>query len=293
MRRRRLEEVLDECLSAYLDGRRSVDESLSLYPALRSELEPLLRSAAKLADKLASQSPAPHLFESGRDRFLESADIRRRARELTRDIPITRRMANAWGRAQWGLAAGAFALTFLVVAFSASALDSGSPEPAPQAEVIFDDRPPAVADLRQVQETVRVQTAEGGSVSPQMIRELVRTTSELQSQVESFDNLDGRSRQELERALAYQYLLLRLVIDTQSDEIAPEARMALGVTREVAREWGVDLPSLTPTVSASPLASPSAAPTASPTAPPSPAGTPTATPVPSAEPTSTPLPLVP
>jgi hypothetical protein len=294
MKKRRLEEVLDECLSAYLDGRRSIDESLSLYPALRSELEPLLRTAVRLADNLGASAPAPHIVERGREHFLQSADIRRRARELTRDITITRRMANAWGRAQWGLAAGAFVATFLVVAFSASALDSGSPEPAPQAEVILDSRPPAVTDLRQVQELIRVQTAEGGSVSPEMILDLVATTTQLHSEVGDLNSLDGRSQEELQRALGYQYLLLRHVLDTQRADVAPEARRALGITRELAREWGVTLPEVTPTVSASPSASPSATPAGSPTPFPSlVSGTPTGTPLPSLEPTPTLPPLIP
>ena len=270
MKVRRLEEVLDECLAAYLEGRRSIDESLSLYPALRPRLEPLLRTAAELADKLGNTTPAAHLVQRGRERFLESAQIRRRARELTRDIPITRRMANVWGRTQWGFLAAGFATLFLVVAFSATALDSGSHEPSPQAQVILDARPAAVTDLRQTQEQLRVQTVGQGSVSPRVILELARTTTELQSQVHDFANLDRRSQEELGRTLGYQYLLLHLVIDTQPRSIVPEAREALHLTEDLAEEWGVELPDLPPAVSATPFASPSATPAGSATPEPSP-----------------------
>jgi hypothetical protein len=288
MKARRLEEVLDECLSAYLDGRRSIEESLSLYPTLRSQLEPLLRTAAGLADRFEDHSPSPHLVELGRQRFLESAEIRRRARELTRDIPLTRRMTHTWGRVQWGLFGGAFAATFIVVSFSASALDSGSQPPNPQAQVILDDSPPAVANLRQTQEQLRQQTVLNGAVSSRVIRELAQTTTELQSQVEDFSGLDGRSQQELERAIGYQYLLLHLVIDTQPSSVGPAAREALGLTEELAEKWGVELPDLPPAVSATPSAISSATPAASSSPEPSPDGTATATPLPSEAPTPTP-----
>ena len=289
MKARRLEEVLDECLSACLEGRRTIEETLSLYPALRSDLEPLLRTAVELADKLGT--PSPPQLERTRDRFLERAQIRRRARDLTRDIPIMRRMANVWGRTQWGLIAAAFTAFFVVVAFSASALDPNSPESSPQARVILDSRPPAVTDLRQAQEQLRVQTVGDGAVSPRLIEELAQTTSELHSQVEDFAGLDSRSQVELERAIGYQYLLLHLVIDTQPRTLAPEARDALHLTEDLAEEWGVELPDLPPAVSASPSASPSATPAGSATPEPSPNETPGATPPPSPEPTPAPVEL--
>jgi hypothetical protein len=288
MKARRLEEVLDECLSAYLDGRRTVEESLSLYPDLRPRLEPLLRTATELADRFGQSAPPPHIVERGRQRFLESADIRRRARELTLDIPISRRMANVWGRVQWGALAGSIVALFLVVSFTATALDSGSRETSPQAQVILDPRPPAVTDLRETQEQLRVQTAQHGSVSRRLIEDLAQTTAELQSQVQDFDELDGRSQRELERAIGYQYLLLQLVIDTQPRTATPEAREALDQTRDLAEEWGVDLPDPVATASATPLASPSATPAGSATPGSSPGGTATATPGPSLAPTPTP-----
>jgi hypothetical protein len=197
-------------------------------------------------------------------------------------------MANVWGRAQWGFLAGAFAALFLVVAFSATVLDSGSREQSPQAQAILDPRPPAVTDLRQTQEQLRVRTVGNGAISPRLILELAQTTTELQSQVEDFSTLDGRSQHELERTIGYQYLLLHLVIDTQPRTIAPQAREALDLTENLAEEWGVDLPDLPPAVSGTPSVSPSATPAASATPQPSPGDTPTATPVPSAEPTPLP-----
>ncbi len=62
MRTRRLEEIFEECLSAYLEGERAIGESLSLYPDMAGELEPLLRCGwrnAKGTLKLVSSSPSP------------------------------------------------------------------------------------------------------------------------------------------------------------------------------------------------------------------------------------------
>jgi hypothetical protein len=196
-------------------------------------------------------------------------------------------MSGARGRAQWAVATGAFAVTLLVVAFSARALDSGPGDPAPKAQVILDESPPAVTELQQTQERLRVQTIESGSVSSGIIRRLAETTSELETQVQDFSSLDGRSQQELERTLGYQYLLLQLVIDTQPRAVAPEAREALGLTEDLAEEWGLDLPDLPPAVSATPSAFPSAS--AGPSTTPEPAG-PTETPQPSESPTPTPEP---
>jgi hypothetical protein len=75
-----------------------------------------------------------------------------------------------------------------------------------------------------------------------MIRSLSRTTAALQSQVGDFSALDSGSRLDLERAIADQYLLLHLIVNTQPAAVAPAARQALGVTEQVAQNWGVNLP---------------------------------------------------
>ena len=79
MGRRRLEEILEECLSAHLEGRRSVEESLSLYPSLARELEPLLRTAAEMVEGLGGGQPRWLVLEESRQRFLAAAAARRRA----------------------------------------------------------------------------------------------------------------------------------------------------------------------------------------------------------------------
>ena len=74
--RRKFDEIFEECLSALLEGRRSVEESLSLYPSLAAELEPLLRTAAEIAPAFEYRPPAA-VQEEARQRFLVAARARR------------------------------------------------------------------------------------------------------------------------------------------------------------------------------------------------------------------------
>src|SRR3972149_6828245 len=64
MGRGQFEEIFEECLSALLEGRRGIEESLSLYPAWRGRLEPLLRAAEEIAGGL-DVSPPPYTRERG------------------------------------------------------------------------------------------------------------------------------------------------------------------------------------------------------------------------------------
>jgi hypothetical protein len=285
MKAKRLDEVLDECLSAYLERRRTIGESLSLYPDLRTQLEPLLRTALEVAGALAEPSLPNHVEERGRQRFLDSASVRRRAQALTADLRLSRRLARvAWGKPQIALLGAVFAVTFVAVAIAATALDSSSGDPPPQAGFLPATVTPAVGDLRQTQEQLRTQTLEGGEVSPAVVRELADRTAGLESQIGEFSALDSHSQLELQRALGYQYLLLHIIVDAQpSAGVAPQARRALGLTEQLAAEWGVDLPAVPSPAAAS--TSPAPTPAQSAGATPSPA---LASPTPASPATPTP-----
>jgi hypothetical protein len=291
MKASRLEEVLDECLSAYLDGRRTVEESLSLYPDLRDDLEPLLRTAVALAGALSEPQPSSYRRERGLEEFLNSASVRRRARELTKDLNISRRLA-AVGGPRLGLIAGAVAIIFMTVAAAVTAFDGSPEQPMSQAGFVS---PPAsaavIGDLRQTQARLREMAFEGRSVSPGAIRALTAKTVELEAQLQELGALDERSRRELEQAIAEQFVLLQLLVTLRpADDIAPVASQALDVTEEVAEDLGVDLPNA-PAVT--PPGSPSSAPTQTParSATPSPQPSVSPTPTPSADETSTPGPV--
>jgi hypothetical protein len=284
MKASRLQEVLDESLSAYLDGTRTIEESLSLYPDVRRELEPLLRTAVELAEAFREPPPAPHLRERGRQDFLNSASVRRRARELTQDVNFSRRLARAaLGRPQAGLIV-VFALTCAAVATAVAAFQSSSRDEQMQAGFVPSPVSPAISDLRQTQELLRDQVTNQAlgeqDVSPEFFRELAERTRELEAQIGEFDALDEQSRRELQRAIGYQVRLLRLMVDSQpAANVAPAAYQALGLTEQLADEWGVDLPE-TPvaTIADSPAPVPTETPTRGTTPSPGASASPTPTP---------------
>src|SRR5438105_1364906 len=251
MKARRLDEVLDECLSAYLEGRRSLDESLSLYPSLREELEPLLRTAIEVADTFGESSAPDHLADRVRQEFLTSASVRQRDKLLTYDLNFAQRVGQMAGRKKRLLILAAFAVGVAGTLAVKSDISSESAR-RETAPVAASPLSPAVGDLRDAQQQLWRRANQGVDVSPEMIRALSRTTTVLDSQVSDFSALDSEARLELERAIADQYLLLHLIANTQSAPTAPEARRALGVTQQVARSWGIDLPQVPPAAQASP-----------------------------------------
>jgi hypothetical protein len=291
MKASRLQEVLDESLSAYLDGTRTVEESLSLYPDVRRELEPLLRTAVELAEAYREPPPPPRLQERGRQEFLNNASVRRRARELTQDVNFSRRLARAaLGRPQAGFIA-VLALTFAAVATAVLAFDSSSRDDEMQAVFVPSPVSPAISDLRHTQELLRDQVTNQAlgerDVSPEFFRELAERTSDLEAQVGEFDTLDEQSQRELQRAIGYQARLLRLMVDSQpAANVAPAAYEALGLTEQLAGEWGVDLPE---TPLATLAASPASVPTQAPGGATSPSPGESASPVPTPQP-ATPTP---
>jgi len=252
MKARRLDEVLDDCLSACLEGRRSIEESLSLYPSLRQELEPLLRTAVEVADTLGGASPPEHIEERGRQEFLTSASVRQRAKLLTYDLNFPQRAGEFAGRRRRLLLLAAFAVGLAVAGTFAAKLEMSSDGTSGGTALVPSPLTPVVGNLRDAQQQLWRRANQGVDVSPEMIRALSKTTTALDSEVGNFVEVDAQARVELERTIADQYLLLHLIANTQPAPTAPEARRALGVTRQVARSWGIDLPQLSSAPAASP-----------------------------------------
>ncbi len=208
MKASRLEEVLDECLSAYLERGRTIEESLSLYPDVRRELEPLLRTAVELADAYSETTPPPRSGERGRQEFLNSASERVRARELTQDVNFSRRLARATlGWPQAGLIV-VFALTFAAISAAVMAFGSSSPDEQAQVGLAPSPTSPAITDLRQTQELLRDhltnQSLGEQDVSLEFFHELAERTRELDAGIREFEALDEQSQRELQRAIGYQ-----------------------------------------------------------------------------------------
>jgi hypothetical protein len=256
MKARRLDEVLDECLSAYLEGRRTIEESLSLYPSLRDELEPLLRTAIPIADTFNESAPPDRVQERGRQEFLTSASVRQRAKLLTKDISFGRRLAGAAGRRRWLLLAAAVVTVGIAAAAAVTAVLDLSDSQPNAASLPASPLTPTVGHLRESQQQLWRRANQGVDVSPEMIRSLSRATAALQLEVGDFSALDSGSRLELERAIADQYLLLHLIVNTQPVGVAPEARQALGITEQVAQNWGVNLPEVPPGLQAEQTSTP-------------------------------------
>ena len=124
MKARRLEDVFEECLTAYLEKGRSVDESLSLYPALASQLEPLLRTAVSVSQTFEASNPPWHAMERGRNKFLASASAYATGKALLRDSRP--RHTAPWGRFQWSALGGAAAAMAAVVVVGAIMVSGGS-----------------------------------------------------------------------------------------------------------------------------------------------------------------------
>jgi hypothetical protein len=101
MGRVQFEDIFEECLSALLEGRRSIEESLSLYPAWRGRLEPLLRAAEEVSAGL-DVAPSLNVKDRGLQRFLDSARARRRLRQM---LPPQAVAVPWWRWASTGLAA--------------------------------------------------------------------------------------------------------------------------------------------------------------------------------------------
>ena len=286
MRANRLEEVLEECVSAYLEGRRSVEDSLGLYPSLSNELAPLLRIAVGIADSFQGYSPPSYVRISVRQRFLAEVATRASARALRQRLSAPR--AVTWQRGHWGFLAAAAAVAIAVVVVGSAAIglngggsDSLVREGTPTTAPIT----PVVSNLRKQIDQIKLRASQGQPIDMDEIQRLSDDTRSL-SEIGALTETD---RQELEKTIQDQYTLLHTLATTQPAPAQTEVvRNALGVTETTAGRLGIKLPVITPGPTATP-GGPTVAPTGTPEAPtPTPAATPEPSPAVSPEPTPTP-----
>jgi hypothetical protein len=281
MARGNFEEIFDECLSALLEGRRTIEESLSLYPAWRGRLEPLLRAAEETAAAY-DQPPPPYARERGLHRFLEAARTRRRLRDLVPSRP----RAPWWSWAPVGAAAVVVigALAFLTATLTSDG--GGALGDAPAAVSVYPYEPPPEPDeaapadettlgrahdqLAQLEEAVR----SGESVNTALLWEIESASSDLAAELDTSDEIELLHRMAAVSVASREYELLRaLQADPRGfSPLALEASLAatgdvlgqLGATPEPDAE-----PSPQPTTTPQPTAQPSPAAAATPS--PSPA----------------------
>lgn len=305
MREKRRREVFEECLSALLEGRRSIEESLFLYPSMAEELEPLLLTAAQISETFQSYSPAGYVVERGRNKFLLQAQTRARAKAIAGGLRgADPRVRVPWGRREWGLLGAAVAVVVVAFALSMATIvgegggkgDQFVQSPAPSIAPVA----PIVTNIRAAQDRLKEARSLGGPIDPDIFRQLRDATSMLEAQVEDPSALPVEERQEVELAISESLVLLNdIVDDPRSDPVVDAAREVLGISQELAGKWGIEPPVFTPEPAASPgeetatstppagrtpTPTPTPAPTAAPTTPPGQGTSPTPAPSPTAEP---------
>ena len=271
MGRRRLEEILEECLSAHLEGRRSVEESLSLYPSLARELEPLLRTAAEMVEGLGGGQPRWLVLEESRQRFLAAAAARRRA------IAQGAGPRTGW-RGGWAvLVAGGLGLTAAMAVASATLLRDGGGGPR-EVRVQLLPSPSPMVSLSPRLDVARSQLADlqtlveaGEPIHQEAIVELKLTTGQIALQLRDPSSLDSDEVRELVSLATEQYRVLSQAWGQVAGEEVDELEATLLATENVLKQLGAT-PVPTPTATPSPTAAPSATPAE--TATPAPTGTP-------------------
>ncbi|MBI2913708.1 MAG: hypothetical protein HYY03_07300, partial [Chloroflexi bacterium] len=179
------EEIFEECLSAHLEGRRTIEESLSLYPRLAAELEPLLRTAAEVADRLAYSEPASETQDSIRLRWLARARARRRLRQFAPQ-PRAVRSGN-WRLGLAAVAASAFVVALALLGVSMlGGGGSGNQVTAPTSspQPVVEDLPSLIAVVQQQNAKLREFKESGQPADPDVLKQVVDTAGKISSQVE-------------------------------------------------------------------------------------------------------------
>ena len=272
MGRGQFEDILEDCLSALLEGRRSIEESLSLYPAWRGRLEPLLKAAEEIAAGL-DQVPPLYVRERGLQRFLEAARTRRRLREI---LPPQETAVPWWRWASTGLAAviviGALAFTSaILMAEDGRSLSEHvsvrlyTPVPQPTAAPVARQ-----TSLERVQERVAVleeSVRQGEPVEVELLAALEEASNDLAADLDGPQEMGLVERVAAVSVTSQQYDLLQELRDKSSGVQEQAVEASLAAAEDVLEKLGTT-PEPEPEPEASP--SPSPEPTASPEATPSP-----------------------
>ncbi len=290
MNARRLEEAFEECVAAYLEGRRSIDESLSLYPAFADELAPLLRTAVRLSESFQKVSPPARVQERGLQRFLADARARHRLRELTAGSRKQSWLAGFWGQHRLGFVGAAAMVAMLTIAVGSAAMlmgggSSNSSVIQISSATPLRPTPEAVANIQTQISIIQGQRDRGEPVTAENLSHLSDASTKLTPA--DFQRSSGQVQQVLQDANA-----LVTNIAASQPEVAPQAQQAQDTIRSVASSLGVNLPSTTPPPAGTPgaTAQPTSIPTnAPPTEAPTVAPTPEATATTAPAPTDTPV----
>ena len=288
--KRRFEEILEECLTAQLEGRRSVEESLSLYPSLALELEPLLRTAEDVSVAFEGLNPPPYLLERGRLHLIATSTEARQARHIAQGVRGFDRSRKRWHIRHWGMLGSGVAAAIGVMLVGIAILmadannDSGNSQAGNPSGTAPAGNSQFAANLEEFKSQlnhVKLRALQG-RVGPEDLAGLRDATSQL---ADSGQPPDDESRLAVEDALNEQYAFIFDLADEVPVNQVSQVRDVLITTQRAADDLGItNFPSL-PT----PLS------TDQPTETPVDTGTPTDTPTPPEEtpgPTEVPSPTL-
>ncbi len=244
MRRvKRLNEILEECIEAGLTGRRSLAQSLALYPAQAEELGPLLRTALSISESFQSYTPPAAVQQRVRSRFLADAAARRNLRHLEGSFERRGWLAGLFRKPVLGGFAATAAVAIAVVAITVGGINVGSNEKG--ISVINPAEPPAeqtvVFNLGSRVDSVTEQIQGGGRVQSADLSEISAL----------FDQLAGASSEELqESTVEFEAILsdtLYILASATGDSAGVIEDQAVidaidTATRGIAEAIGFDLP---------------------------------------------------
>ncbi|MCH8814985.1 MAG: hypothetical protein IH957_07810 [Chloroflexi bacterium] len=283
MRKAKFREIFEECLSAVLEGRRTVEDCLSLYPSIASELEPLLRTSLQISDVYQAETPPWNVQERIRHRVLAAAQARARGRDLVSGIDLS---GSSWRARHWGglgvAAAAAVAAVFMV---SVMLIGGGGSD---DGQFVATDLPvtvePVATSFQSELDELRDLLLAEGRVDLDQIEQISQSAAALAVQIPdyaAFSDLNEPTQQALEDALAdVDELLTPLVKDTDTPELDP-VRKLLDNTKVLSEQWGEPQPSVTPVPTEEPEPEPTETPAPTETLAPTDGPEPTDTPAPS------------
>ena len=290
MREGKLREIFEECLTAVLEGRRTVEDCLSLYPTLASELEPLLRTSLEISDAYQAETPPWHVQERIRHRVLAAAQARARGRTLVSGINLS---PTSWRARHWGglgaAAAAAVAAVFLIsVMLIGGSGNDGADRGVSDVPVTVE---PVVATFKSDVDEAKRLLIEENRIDPAQIELIALSTETLATEVPDFPSFDALTPESQQTAIDTIAELKELYTPIVEDDIVtPELdalRDLLDQAKLLEKQWGEPEP-VTPVPTDEPEPTDTPAPTEEPSEEPSETVAPEPTPTKALEPTDDP-----
>lgn len=237
---RRFEDILEESISAVVDGGQTIDECLARYPQQAADLEPLIRIAVAVREASRLEAAAP---------FKEWLQQRLLAQVAPQKMP---RRPFLWGLPRWATATAAVLLAVFVVGgtvvTSASSLPGDALYPVKTAteglQLTLARDPDAVADLhlefaqRRLAETKALAEALR-TIPPSVLDDLMRETQRAEESAygpsqgpkSPDDRANARLAVNLARLTAHQQEVLAQVVERVPPQARPSLERVIGFSQ--------------------------------------------------------------